>query len=75
MPDSPPAADLSFSLVRDDAWYRLQRALRLVPADGKDGVFRRILFFIVLAWLPLVAVATMEIPLAELLGKLFKTLL
>lgn len=55
MHDSPPAADLSFSLVRDDAWYRLQRALRLVPADGKDGVFRRILFFIALAWLPLVA--------------------
>jgi hypothetical protein len=54
MPDSPPPADLSFSLVRDDAWYRLQRALRLVPADGKDGVFRRILFFIALAWLPLV---------------------
>jgi hypothetical protein len=55
MPDSPPPGDLSFSLVRDDAWYRLQRVLRLVPADGKDGIFRRILFFIVLAWLPLVA--------------------
>ena len=55
MSGSPPPADLSFSLVRDDLWYRLQQALRLVPADGKDGVFRRILFFIALAWLPLVA--------------------
>lgn len=55
MPASPPPADLSFSLVRDDPWYRLQRALRLVPANGRDGVFRRILFFIALAWLPLVA--------------------
>ena len=55
MSGSPPPADLSFSLVRDDPWHRLQRALRLVPSDGKDGVFRRILFFIALAWLPLVA--------------------
>lgn len=54
MSGSPPPADLNFSLVRDDPWHRLQLVLHLVPANGRDGVFRRILFFIALAWLPLV---------------------
>jgi len=51
----PPPADLGFSLVRNDPWQRLQKALHLVPADGKGGVFRHILLFIALDWLPLVA--------------------
>lgn len=54
MSGSPPPADLNFSLVRDDPWYHLQQVLHLVPANGRDGVFRRVLFFIALAWLPLV---------------------
>ncbi|WP_193215043.1 hypothetical protein [Luteolibacter marinus] len=46
--------ETSFSLVRDDAWFRLQRALRLIPADGGDGVVRRAVLYVLLAWLPLV---------------------
>ncbi|AMR80605.1 hypothetical protein A2G96_22445 [Cupriavidus nantongensis] len=53
-PDSGPGilAD-TFSLVRDDVLYRLQRRIGLIPAEGL-GVARRALFYSMLAWLPLV---------------------
>lgn len=46
-------ADLDLSLVRDDAPFRLQRRIGLIPAQGL-GVGRRALFFAALAWLPIV---------------------
>lgn len=54
-PTTPPQSEGPvFSIVRDDPWFRLQRFLHLVPANGGDGVVRRIVFFILLAWLPVV---------------------
>jgi hypothetical protein len=46
------ADDLSFSLVRGDPWFRLQRAIGLIPATGL-GIIRRCLFFALVTWLPL----------------------
>jgi len=43
----------SFSLVRNDPFYRLQRRIGLIPAHG-DGFVRRALFYALVAWLPLV---------------------
>jgi hypothetical protein len=40
------------SLVRNDALFRLHRALGLVPATGL-GVARRAVFYALLAWLPI----------------------
>ena len=46
------ADDLSFSLVRGDPWFRLQRAIGLIPATGL-GIVRRCLVFALVTWLPL----------------------
>lgn len=51
--------DLDFSLVRGGPFFRILRALRLVPASG-FGVRRRIVFFVALTWLP-VAVGALAI--------------
>lgn len=45
---------LDLPLVRDDLWFRVQQAMRLIPKDGRDGVLRRTIVFTLLAWLPLV---------------------
>jgi len=42
-----------FSLVRDDPFYRLQRRIGLIPAQG-DGFMRRAVLYAMIAWLPLV---------------------
>jgi hypothetical protein len=42
----------SFSLVRDDVPFRLQRRLGLIPADGL-GLVRRAVFWSMLGWLPI----------------------
>jgi len=46
------ADDLSFSLVRGDPWFRLQRAIGLIPSTGL-GIVRRCLVFALVTWLPL----------------------
>ena len=48
-----PERATEFSLVRGDAFIRIQRAVGLVPADGL-GIGRRALFFAALTWLPMV---------------------
>jgi hypothetical protein len=45
--------DLSFSLVRGDPWFRVQRAIGLIPSTGL-GVVRRCLVFALVTWLPIV---------------------
>jgi hypothetical protein len=50
---NPLPADGGFCLLRDDAFFRMQKRVGLVPRNGKDGVVRRTLFFCLLAWLPL----------------------
>ena len=50
---------LDFSLVRGGPFFRILRALRLVPASG-FGVRRRIISFVALTWLP-VAVGALAI--------------
>lgn len=54
---SPPvenAADGAdaFSLVRGDWFFRIQRAVGLIPADGGLGVGRRAVFLALVTWLP-----------------------
>src|SRR5215510_2234845 len=44
--------ELAFSLVRGDPWFRLQRAIGLIPAN-RLGVLRRCLSFALLTWLPI----------------------
>lgn len=46
------ADDLHFSLVRGDPWFRMQRAIGLIPATGL-GIVRRCLVFALVTWLPL----------------------
>jgi len=46
------AYELPFSLVRNDAPFRLMRRIGLVPADG-IGAVRRAVLFAAIAWLPL----------------------
>ncbi|SAK84654.1 hypothetical protein AWB77_04425 [Caballeronia fortuita] len=50
---------LAFSIVRDDAAFRLQRRIGLIPSEGL-GVVRRALFLAAICWLPIAlwAVAT-----------------
>lgn len=43
----------SFSLVRNDALFRLQRAIGLIPAEG-NGILRRAAIYGLLCWIPLV---------------------
>jgi hypothetical protein len=51
-------ADLEFSLVRGDTFFRVQRALGLIPARGL-GVARRVGLALLVTWVPLVIVAAM----------------
>lgn len=51
MKSDPPT---DFCLIRDDLWFRIQRRMGLIPANGGDGAVRRTLFFSMVAWLPLV---------------------
>ena len=44
--------ELAFSLVRHDPWFRLQRAIGLIPANGQ-GIVRRCLIFALVTWVPL----------------------
>ncbi len=44
--------DLSFSLVRGDPWFRVQRSIGLIPAEGL-GIGRRCLVFAAVTWLPI----------------------
>ncbi len=46
-------SELGISLVRDDAFFRIQRRIGLIPSQG-PGVVRRATFFAPLAWLPIV---------------------
>lgn len=53
MSDTPSNADeLTFSLVRHDPWFRLQRAVGLIPAS-RLGIVRRSLVFALVTWLPI----------------------
>ena len=53
MNDTQSAADeLTFSLVRNDPWFRLQRAIGLIPSEGL-GIVRRCLVFALVTWLPI----------------------
>jgi hypothetical protein len=54
-PDMNPSIDesLTFSLIRDDLPFRLQRRMGLIPEQGL-GLMRRALFFALLTWLPIV---------------------
>jgi hypothetical protein len=53
MSDTHASTDeLTFSLVRHDPWFRLQRAVGLIPAHGL-GIVRRCLFFALVTWLPI----------------------
>ncbi|HEY6639417.1 MAG TPA: hypothetical protein VIY67_01660 [Nitrospiraceae bacterium] len=53
MSDTQSNADeLTFSLVRHDPWFRLQRAIGLIPAGGL-GIVRRCLIFALVTWLPI----------------------
>lgn len=54
MSDTHASTDeLTFSLVRHDPWFRLQRAVGLIPAHGL-GIVRRCLVFALMTWLPIV---------------------
>jgi len=50
-PESGPG-ELSFSLVRGDPWFRVQRAIGLIPSTGL-GIVRRCLVFALVTWLPI----------------------
>jgi hypothetical protein len=53
MSDTHASTDeLAFSLVRHDPWFRLQRAIGLIPAGGL-GIVRRCLIFALVTWLPI----------------------
>ena len=47
-----PPPELLISLIRDDALFRLQRRIGLIPENGL-GLFRRAVFFALLGWLPI----------------------
>jgi hypothetical protein len=49
----------SFSLIRGDALFRLQRAVGLIPAQGL-GVVRRAVFYALLTWLPIAVAAALR---------------
>ncbi|HEX8751196.1 MAG TPA: hypothetical protein VF732_08795 [Nitrospira sp.] len=54
MSEGQPVTDeLTISLVRNDPWFRLQRAVGLIPSGGL-GIPRRCLFFAMVTWLPIV---------------------
>lgn len=50
-PEASPD-ELSFSLVRGDPWFRLQRAIGLIPISGL-GTARRCVAFALVTWLPI----------------------
>jgi hypothetical protein len=53
-----PEPSPDFSLVEDDAVCRLQRRLRLMPAQGL-GVSRRALLAVLITWVPIATAAAM----------------
>ncbi|BCA53063.1 hypothetical protein W02_02030 [Nitrospira sp. KM1] len=44
--------EVTFSLIRNDPWFRLQRTLGLIPAQGL-GIVRRCGVFAMITWLPI----------------------
>jgi hypothetical protein len=50
MSTDPSAVD-NFSLVRNDALFRLQRKLGLIPENG-SGILRRAVIYALICWLP-----------------------
>jgi hypothetical protein len=48
---APDGAE-TFSLVRGDWFFRIQRAIGLIPADGGLGVGRRAVLLALVTWLP-----------------------
>lgn len=50
---NPHAPAESFSIVRNDALLRLQRAIGLIPEEG-NGILRRAIIYSLLCWIPLV---------------------
>ena len=56
---SPYQSNLEpFSLVRNDALFRLQRAIGLIPPDG-SGILRRAIAYGLFCWIPIVVWALM----------------
>jgi hypothetical protein len=55
MPADDDAA-VEFSLVRGDLFFRMQRAIGLIPVEGL-GIVRRVLLAVLVTWVPLVAAA------------------
>nr|WP_041297086.1 hypothetical protein [Janthinobacterium sp. Marseille] len=51
--DNHHSAVESFSIVRNDALFRLQRAIGLIPAEG-SGILRRAIIYSLFCWIPLV---------------------
>src|SRR5262245_60302894 len=51
-PDASQSHDITFSLVQGDPPYHIQQKLGLIPSRGL-GVPRRVLFFILLTWAPM----------------------
>lgn len=53
-PTPPTSSDDAFalSLVRDDLFFRIQRRVGLIPANGL-GIGRRLVFWSLLGWLPI----------------------
>ncbi|WP_231501734.1 hypothetical protein [Bordetella petrii] len=67
-PEQPwEGAGGSFSLVRNDPFYRLQRRIGLIPANG-DGFKRRALLYALVAWLPLVVASWLAGTVVESAG-------
>lgn len=56
--------EIEFSLVRGGIFYRLQRAVGLIPEDGL-GIGRRLIVVIVVTWLPVVLLAAIDRRLFE----------
>src|SRR5215475_11217171 len=51
-PDASQSHDITFSFVQGDPAYHIQQKLGLIPSRGL-GVPRRVLFFILLTWAPM----------------------
>jgi hypothetical protein len=53
-PDEPHSHNTTFSLVQGGPSYYIQQKLGLIPSRG-FGILRRVLFFILLTWVPIMA--------------------
>ena len=81
------ADDVSFSLVRGDPWFRVQRAIGLISTNriGHHEVVagirptpigkRALLAIVVPALFPMIPVFALQIPVKEVFLKLLKALL